>query len=835
MVDAVNTLKHAEIRSFMKTGIFCITMAFLLLVTQSVEGQNWPTTRFVIVEGSPNPDMLDVLWSKPPLTPEVADDMKNFLNEVAGYLQSSFPPPFLVQNETSEDGTGGAPAYLVHFYKAGDDFGTARYVYSNSCAEVNLGTLHINATGFTKNGKITATGYVALAHELFHAIQRNTRVGKDNCTSGYGHWIQEGQAEAFGQDMAKRFRNKTSKSPTVRWGGRKSYGTNLYVKPNPGSKSLNERAYQTSSFWRYLAEAWHIRTSGQAGGGKKPGPDTGTDYGTDYRYLAKLMKTPFPGRGENAELNWINNWLKDNLSGGLYESYTDFVSVLAKYGRYRFKGSRTVEENEARWLNTVFGGKVVNGTPSRACKMITLKPSKSYGKVTLSLDKVATSCIRLDVGSFDTPKTFEILIIAHDDNGARHVRLALAGGKQVQLAAGIKKLEGNRAGTLWQFDLLPDRMQYLLLTNIAMVPANTRPQDVDVHIALGGHNSSEAPAPYQFTGPIKPRATSKTGTSSTNEAHDQLVEPIKSSTSGAGATTWEHKRKSSRCRTGSKWNYQCQASAMVHLTATVPLGMGPPGTTTDSSADLINGLMPSLSLQDMVAYPDYLSDTHGAKIDLTLPGVDYGFTGTVTDAMIRVSGGSDGPDLVSLGGSPVSAYPPCTYGPPLGQVTIDEFSPQILRGSYKATVIEAGSPRNVQSCPTKSIVKSISGRFIVAAPLMKDSRQEEDLSWLQQEAPESLIPFDMDFDPELFRHVPKPPESINIPNLSSGGFDASGQPDIEKCACTCEEFRQAMKITQDMMMAADSGSGQGGAPDAEAQRLMMCMGMCAAKVSDCRL
>ncbi|HID35949.1 MAG TPA: hypothetical protein EYP39_01010, partial [Ghiorsea sp.] len=354
----------------------------------------------------------DFEWPAATLTDELVTEIQDYLQSVAKYLEKDFPAPALRTTTDATNRSEGPLAYIVYFYNGGKNFSYARY--NNNCENLD-GFIELNSATITKNGKaygiivdgkITNKGYGDLAHELFHAIQRTTRVGRNNCHPEYGDWITEAQAEAFGHDMARKFRGKAVASKLVRWGGRNSYSYDLYIKSASENNIQRDRAYQTSSFWRYLAEAWHLRNTSQVSGGEKPGPDMSNSYDTDYRYIASLMDQSLKEVGRKPELRWLDKWLRQNLWGGLNRVYTDFISVLPEYAVYRFNSSLSAEDARKRWLDKILSADTKQHHP--ACKTVFLKPGKLTANAILRLAPVASNCMIVDISSFTTPKTFEI-------------------------------------------------------------------------------------------------------------------------------------------------------------------------------------------------------------------------------------------------------------------------------------------------------------------------------------------------------------------------------------------------------------------------------------------
>ncbi len=856
------------------------TLLLLITVSAQVAADEWPTTEFIVRQGSPDMDysvsektqqLLNKLHAAIPDSEAVADkahavisdpkagfkeamedankamegipeatpltetqlaDMQDYLKSVAEYLQEEgFPAPTLARTDQMEDPPGTQLAYAVYYYPQPDSWGYAKYIYS--CDAGGDYFVHVNAAKFLNGNKISAKGYSVLAHELFHSIQRSTEVGRRNCV-GYGDWINEGQAEAFGHDMARRFRNSVCCSTLVRWGGRASYADSLYVKSAGSSKIAHDRAYQTSSFWRYITEAWHRETNLQVSGG--PGPNLDAEYGTDYGAIAILMMRAIGSNSESAELRWLDTWLKANLGGGLDKVYTEFVSVLAEYGLYRIKGTKSAEEQARRWRNTVFGGEVSGDNVGSACQSIDLQPDATAMAISLTLNKVASRCVELDVGAFNGTNTFEIAVLSREKGERPTVHLTLAGGQQTMLSAEFVKTPEGEFLSKWPFELKSDTKQYLIITNVAQNAGATEAQTIDLHVGLSMGKSNMTPHPFQSRKKKKKaRKKPEPGPAGAKQAHENRHADMHNHTTGPHSAQWTYRNKRDRCKQTSAWRGKCESLVTINLGMSMPLPEASlTGASEWSGAGIASGFtgMPNLDVAEMVRREDWEENTAGTKVEIEIPEIDYGFTGTISDARIWVSGGADAQGgLISYTGNPNSPRPPCGYGgPPIGSVTIDEFSRFVLRGSYTAPLIVVGGIRNVSHCPIKPVVQTISGTFVVTLPYMKDPRVETDTSWLLADGVnslQSLMPggFNLDQLEEMSKHVPKPPVNGGSPDFTPEQAEDQWETGAGECKCDCDEFSRAIKASKSII----------GQPDKEEMRLLMCLGLCAGKNSDCPL
>ncbi len=189
-----------------------------------------------------------------PLSPALKLAMKNYLAEVAKRLQAmGFTPARLDRVPQQAHGQSAFRVYYMDF--AEPDYARVSY----ECEAPYRITMQINAARLTDPGArdvITAKGYIDLAHELFHAVQHNSAFSRSNCEPP--EWITEGQAEAIGQVAWQIKRARQVDGQVTRWGLRR-YDQALDVPPGPDA---HDQVYQTSSFWRYLAERAPLASPG---------------------------------------------------------------------------------------------------------------------------------------------------------------------------------------------------------------------------------------------------------------------------------------------------------------------------------------------------------------------------------------------------------------------------------------------------------------------------------------------------------------------------------------------------------------------------------------------
>jgi len=173
---------------------------------------------------------------------------------------------------------------------------------------------------------------------------------------------------------------------------------------------------------------------------------------------------------------------------------------------------------------------------------------------------------------------------------------------------------------------------------------------------------------------------------------------------------------------------------------------------------------------DMQALSDMLDSIDGNKVGIAIPLVDYGYSGTFSNAAISV-GMSGGKTLRAIG------PPDSDYRTELrGRVTIDEYTPFVIRGSFSAPLAEFV---NTVYTPRETISDS----FTSVAPWLSDERATIVLDSTQQMADEIAntmgVPAGM---VQSMKEKGTMPES----SPSGTGSSAGGSGGVVKCTCECK-------------------------------------------------
>jgi len=796
----------------------------LILLVPSAHSEPWPTTQFEVIEssnfeesGNPNWlagnfDLIDDDASIP-LTPALKALIEQYLSAVATQYKSwGLPAPHIDLVERAD----GAKAYRVQYYDLNDGYA----FFGPKCGSTKVSTIHLNAKKLTRNGSITNKGYVDMAHEFFHAVEGNSNIRLDACGKGieYGKWITEGLAEAIGQDMAWQL-----------VGSKGTASGSINPQRRPLAVPLNSDGiaeYQSSSFWRYLAELKYLSTPKNAA--SKPGPEKPAGFeqgntGTDYSYVAGLFEKPISGKGPAKELEWLEGHLKTSFKSELSHIYIDFVSVLAQYGLYRVEGQSSRFEIDVLWRDNVFevGGSKGNGV---TCEPMSIGLSAKHATLNVELAKVATRCIELDVGDTGTPLAWNVEVVAENETLLKQVRMGMAGGKEI-FTSGVFKLQKNSSGATveWAVTLEPGKKQYLLLANVAKSPWRTESQTVQLFLTLEGRQDNLAPSQPGTRTSTGHSPDATPGPAGADDARQQSSAEMGYQPIGSGSADWSYEDATEFCTRKSRAKGNCHTEAeLVFTTAAPPNLMIAQLGNASQAMNTMSG-----DAAGMMRFMEFEDATDGTKLELRVPDIDYGFTGTINGVAFTVSGTHESAGLRAWKTSAISPTPPCIWGNPNGRVTIEEFSPHILRGHYEANLISAELlPDDFRGrCPVKSVVKQLSGSFVVAVPWMDDNRQVEDTSWLREDLGVDLsqdMPFDFSIDMDV------PDDEAPVIRV---GDDIVTESDHEDCTCSCAEYQKGLKVTQSMMM------GGSAMPSGETMRLLTCSSYCLAEVmkKDCQL
>lgn len=836
----------------MRTALLIVLM--LAWGGPAMAAERWPTLEFEVFEGYAPPkseraaakarteglERFDVpAPTATPLSPALKAEMQSYLSSVAAeYQRMGFPPPRLEPIVTRAD---GKKAYRVYWYAFGDvshmagqKLTPARASYA--CKGESLAVLmHLNARTEGPDGhlirlarstgqvpgmldRLTEKGYGDLAHELFHTVQRGTAFFDANCYPPA--WLVEGMAEAVGHDMAWKLRgvlSRPAREQRHRWGFRPY---NIGFVPEPANAM--EFGYGTSSFWRYLAE---LERNMQSRSTPAPRPDASLVIRTDafdYGYLVRLLSDPtrLPGSNQasdstrlsysNQTLDWLHGNLKADrrLRLGFDRAFADFQTVFADYGRHRFVSDQTPAERVDRVQKLTLGG----------CEEYRLDVSApmSPSLVRLSLKAIGAGCIRLVRADRGTePLLIDVRALV--PKGMATSLYAGVSGEPSATAATVADDGSGREVAAWAVELAPGSVVDLVFVNVHKTPSKTQAVDIEVGFAISG---------WQWTGPPAPRASAapapdRTATRAAKRRTPGSGEESKPVLQGPGAARLEREQAQSPPR-GCRWPYpdatlHCQPTMQVVLRrlprwlAWQEAAAGPDEDDLASEGALL-AFTASRSSDALDALDDL-------QVRIRLPQVDHGFTGTIDNVLITVSGGG-WPELVSRGPRN-AARGGLAYYAASGQMTIERYDPLEFRGSFRGGVVELPPPGVFKGQTPLDVQATVSGRFTVGRPWEHDDRYEPVLP-----DPETFFSEIIDQLPGSLRTDPRFAPSEKSSDPTGPGAGRSGSVVASGCDCSCAGMSA---LIEELERLDDEGTQATTSMIAKA----MCLVQCQAAQSQC--
>lgn len=801
-----------------------IVIAFLLLgTTARAADTTWPTTRFKVHVGSPYVGDMTNIGSNIHLY-----EQENFfgieehsihlfeaaLEEAAEwYKQKGFPPPALEPLVNTENGL----AYQVYvcdrnFVESNwDDLLNVTNMY-NSITKSDYSTCGYSAAenktdvggyfplcgndstrtrffqinhrlALDDNGNLNEAGYTTIAHEMFHAIHSNTPMGRANTDCTIPKWIGEGLADAIAYDIAQElWSNMYSEEPSdghvIKRFGYRAYSTNLHRSDTVDSFGQiglpMDFGYQTSSFWRYVADSyprkWKVLVT-EKGNNKAPG----------------LLDIPIEGDpGWQSEVDWLDKGLRGKFNHGLQYMHPMFLANLthrvAPFSRYR---GTPAEDNVDHWTERLFG----------PCEVVNLT-GKKIQTVSVFLETLSTKCVRVE--SVGTTGLVQISFIAgsNDQKLLEDISFGKSGTTLVTRASPVTQTTyGPTQNTaIWPtFHQDGSKSAVYLVSNVSSKPSTTTPRDFKFDVVMPGNSNSAratvpwppkaAPPPQKASYEKNAKSLSRQKAATTKMVQEQMNLDKRSLNPNVNASNRIHRApKAAEC--GDPFKYMPCGPQM-----TISLGIHPgtyiiPGSTNTAggmAGQAMSGLQAMAQTsafdaqQRVQELTGVMEGIDGSEVSITMPLVDYGYSGSFDRAAITVN--------MSGNRSCTAIGPPDQTGmtPLTGKVTIEEYSPSVLIGSFSAALVESVEG-GYQSCGT------VSGQFTSVAPFLGDERTVFLLDSHEQMAEDIVnslgVPADMAYkmktdDGTLVPQGPGGPGSS--PGSSGGGGLIGGD-----CLCECE-------------------------------------------------
>ena len=764
-------------------AVIAVVLALLIPGTHAFAA--WQVTTFEVYEGAPvktedwreqeNPGAVGSLMrsaqdrfaDEEGLDEALVRDIEEFLSATARrYSDMGFTDPIAANTlDSVVAGRDGEPVIRVYLSPV-RGAGYAFYTSGKSCSEppTPRKALNINTLGL-KGERLRGTDYATLAHELFHAVMEASNfMRSDRCNRG--GWITEGMSDAVSHHMARELRNADFRDE-LQPGQKlilKVLGARPYSMPLAGARPRNiDEAYFTSSFWRHLAELTAASRRAERHPGARP-------YAEDYRYLVDFLATEYPyGNGPAGEITWLDKTMRQHkhIRSGLAKVYAEFISAFSDFPAWRIDPQKKKlgypPADKDRWISTVLG----------ECEPTDPVNYDRPSNHELSIQRNAAACIFFSSAAGTNAGTVRILVASDDPAPLKQLRMGLPDGSLVSaplLTHG--KAESPMHIAEWNFPVLKIG-DYLVISNMAEQPATTKPVDLTLQLSIDSWQSSMTPARPASNArePAAPEGESTRREQQKRRTRRAIAKPLDNL---KPVTRVARKLYGNECDEVRRRFNKCSSQLVISLSLSPLVIEENPLAAQTASGELF---MESMSAQQgggasavqaqMQAGQNvdrYLRSIDASKITLRLPPLDYGFSGTLDNASIEVS--RAGGDSYRSYGPRVSSSGQRISKPPNGSVTIAEYTPLVIRGTFRADLVDPDNP-GPDIAPIVS--RSISGAFLSASPYRLDREFDVDGDQVIQEGLDNSLrqtPFGAEVTTDIIRE-----SDASAKNLCAQGVD----------------------------------------------------------------
>jgi len=791
-------------------------LVLLTLSPLSAQGAgNWPTTQFKVFSGNPfvGSNLVDEMIGFDPMefedlfgpSPDAIAEIERALSEAAQwYEKNGFPPPLLEPLIDTENG----PAYQVYVcsqewdqaltevasnilenagvrLRWGQCVGDSSGSYASECGDDPTRTkiIVINSErSLDDSGKLNEVAYQTLAHELMHAIIANTQFGKQSDSCTVGHWITEGIPDAISFDLAEdlwqsRYFHNNSDGALVKRYGYRPYSVRLPESRKsagaPGTTIKFDFKYTASSFWRFIADlnnGWKDVLVNPKGNG--------------------LLDLTIPGSVESdgsqqdwqSEITWLNTGLKGRFNRDLNTVYSLFVNNLVfripPFKNYR---GRPAEDILPKWAEKLFAD----------CQVVDLS-SVTHQTISLSVKELAAACIWVEPMSLPGLVQVSFQTSSTDRDMLEGISIGMAGTMLVSRAAPIAQSPLAPALYLASWKDYPQdgsKRTLYVVSNVARVPKDSEARHLVLTVSRPANSNSAlatvplppprvAPRPQQPGYNKHARSLAQQQSATAKMVAQQMnLDKETLSTNVSSATEISRRANQPGCTEPFKYDV-----CGPHLT--INLGLMPgtyiiPGQTNAQggmAAQVFGGFQAMsqtsmLDTQDRVQHLTAVIDSiDGSQVGIAIPLIDYGYTGTVSTAAISVDM-SGGRTWRAIGPPDAQHRTRLT-----GRVTIDEYSPFVMRGSFSAPLAEF-----VETVYTPR--QTVTGTFTSVAPWLSDERVQ--ILHDSQEQMADDIANTMGIPAGMVHSMKRDGTWPGNTPAASGSASASGNAVQTECNCEC--------------------------------------------------
>jgi hypothetical protein len=763
----------------------------------------WPTTRFEVFVGTPfmgsnaqaNLIGVDNLDDEDeddlPHPQAIADVARAFSEAARWYQKKGFPPPNILPIINTQNG----PAYRIYLCKPQENGFACGYdpatnqdnagIYQPLCNNDPTRTrfIYLNRNKVITNLGLNELGYQTIAHELMHAIIDNTAFGTPSPCGSIHYWITESLPDAISFDIAEELWKNRYEVDTRDGAVVKRYGYRPYEEPLTESGEIITDSggrfnlkYVTSSFWRYLADShpdgWGVLLT------KKPGAAPGL-----------LDLSISDDRGRKSEIKWLDNGLRGKFNKGLKEMYGLFVNNIAhRIAPVKSYQGLPAEAVLEKWAEKLFGecGRIDPGVPDQTA-FLYLKP-------------LASKCLWVEPTNVNGFTQITFQAESDDPEMLKDISIGQAGSTLV-----VNASVGNHPGSPGKFiaswrDLPHDGSRRLLyvVSNAASNASETQARTVTLTVAKPGNTNSAwvgplppapvapRPQPPSYDGHAKRLSKQQRDTAKMIEEQMNLD---KQSLNPNVSNSTMVRRRSDQPGCPEPFKYTaCGPQLLITLELMPGTYISPGGANAQGgvAAQAMGGLqaMSQTSLfdteQTMKALQARVDAIDGSAVHIAIPLKDYGFSGSIPNAAISVA---------MSGGRTWRAFgPPDEQGRTrlTGTVSIQEFTPMVIRGSFVAPLAEMESGGD--QGPVYRSRQTVTGTFTSVAPWQNDERVHilpEPTEQLADEIANTLgVPADVIYSMKQKGTMPGGPAPA--PAAAGPGSSAAGGTLSGECSCKCE-------------------------------------------------
>ncbi|MGV7228336.1 MAG: hypothetical protein ACQ9IQ_06720 [Nitrospirales bacterium] len=702
--------------------LFVVLLGLVWLLSPwSAAAGNWPTKEFKVILKNPYPttwadvqivkarvlvgtstqeyaDSVEARYkyeqNSKKVSPATVKEIEKWMNTVAEEYEKM---GFLKPHYGDTGIFSGKEKFKVYVFP----FFDAYAAYNGICSPNPKTQIRIDSVvSINPDGSLTTKAYQDIAHELFHAIQHSYDLFSKGCN--VGRWIIEGTAEAVGIEMARKLYPKREPDDICQVGMR-LYSRQLYTDdknkfgdfPCKGIKGSLD--YAALSFWQFLGE--YLTRKGIHMATEEFSPP-------DFRYLRNFFNTSHAMGTPSTEYGWLDKALRRGKRYGkhqfaifLHTAYSGFVGTFASYWKHKRRNlypggvGGPPAEKESKWMEWIFG----------KCEEITVIKDDST-TLALQIEPVAARCIKMN---FDFTGRVNLTFFATGANQSvdlESLAISTDGGEKI-VRRHPAEPHPDKIGK-FSLEAKSGTPQYFIVTNV---------RRKDPESTQGIMPTFSIVPEFMSTSKAKAKKIPKPGDSDEKEE----LENAWASRSWKGHAS---QKESSPCTKPFEYS-SCGPITKIDLelapdTAQLLDEVAGPTMSLERKMRVLDAIVQKGEEQvpsDMGKALRKIRQQDGWNVRMQIPQIQPGFTGTVSNAHIRVEkayseDGSANGFWLAIGPGWVGScgVPGLGYWPSSGQVSIAEFSKYSLRGTFAAKLAGEGP-----SCQTLPIATSISGSFTI--------------------------------------------------------------------------------------------------------------------------